>query len=108
MGDKYTVDFTINQVKFYELNKFFDLVQKQIDPTMRNNMQIIITDNIGGKHYILQQYGSAPNGDKCKDCNLIDCSECATWSRKEKMKEDTEKNGTEVDTIVKSVYNNNI
>lgn len=87
MGDKYSVNFTAKEVKFYELNQFFNLLNKQLDDSLKNKIEVIINDGVGGQHFILKQYGFAPNGDKCSDCKMIDCEECTFWARKKKEKE---------------------
>ena len=85
--NRYKVEFSIDNLSLKEQNEIFKNLLAQLDYSKRQDLHIIITDVIGGKHFIWDGYGIDPNGVKCPKCSGIDCYDCPIYSRRRKLNE---------------------
>lgn len=85
--NRYKVEFSIDNLSLKEQNEIFKNLFAQLDYSKRQDLHIIITDVIGGKHFIWDGYGIDPNGVKCPKCSGIDCYDCPIYSRRRKLNE---------------------
>lgn len=85
--NRYKVEFSIDNLSLKEQNEIFKNLLAQLDYSKRQDLHIIITDVIGGKHFIWDGYGIDPNGVKCPKCSGIDCYDCPIYSRRKKLNE---------------------
>ena len=77
--DNYSVDFNIPNLSLFEQDEVYNKLMKLLPPKIFNNMEIIVTDPVGGKHYMNSQYGVKPGGDMCFSCLQINCSLCPSF-----------------------------
>ena len=76
----YKVTFSIDNLTLYEQNQIYNLLNK-LDFNLKDNMNILITDPIGGIHDPLNRIGIMPNKNKCKlNCIRVNCSDCPEWN----------------------------
>ena len=80
--NRYKVEFSIDNLSLKEQNEIFKNLLAQLDYSKRQDLHIIITDVIGGKHFIWDGYGIDPNGLKCPKCNAIDRTDCPSYKRR--------------------------
>lgn len=85
--NRYKVEFSIDNLSLKEQNEIFKNLFAQLDYSKRQDLHIIITDVIGGKHFIWDGYGIDPNGVKCPKCSGIDCHDCPIYNGRKKLNE---------------------
>lgn len=82
MKDKswgYNVTFSIGAITLKQQQEIYDLLRKNLSFDMKDHLQIMVTDPIGGKHDIWDNKGYMPNGDFCKKCDLVNCEFCRRY-----------------------------
>ena len=85
--NRYKVEFSIDNLSLKEQNDIFKNLLAQLDYSQRQDLHIIITDVIGGRHFIWDGYGIDPNGVKCPKCSGIDCHDCPIYNGRKKLNE---------------------
>ena len=58
----FKVDFSIDNLSLIEQEKIFKGLISMLDYNSRQNLHIIVTDRIGGKHFIWDKKGIDTNG----------------------------------------------
>lgn len=92
----YKVDFTVNNLSMKEQDHIFKVLLSHLTIEQRQNFHILVTDILGGQHYVWDGYGIDPDGIKCKKCLFIDCETCAIFKRRRGV--DNGKNSNDIRT----------
>ena len=69
----YKVALTFNEMTLSKINELSKVLTSLCHP---DQVEIQVTDPIGGIHNITNNTGVRPNGEICAKCPLIDCREC--------------------------------
>ena len=83
----YKVQFSIDNLSLAQQEQIFKNLIKMLDYNMRQDLHIIVTDSIGGKHFIWDNKGIDPNGINCIRCKNIDCYDCPIYQSRENKNE---------------------
>lgn len=87
----YKVEFSIEGQTIAEQERIYQLLMKNLSQQQKDNLKICVTDLIGGKHNIFDRTGVTPDGENCKQCDMISCKDCRKYKIILERKEQKEK-----------------
>jgi hypothetical protein len=86
-NSNYEVTFSIGGLTLMGQEQIYQILMKTLTPQQKDNLSIVVTDPVGGKHYVFDDWGIQPDGEKCKKCLQYNCNDCVVYGYKRKMKE---------------------
>ena len=89
-GNPYKINFEIKNLSMIEQEKVFKAVLNVLDYDAKENFHIVVTDFMGGQHFVWDNSGIDPNGVKCRSCKLIDCENCPVFIKRKEFAEKSE------------------
>ena len=87
MGNNYKVTFSIDGLTLMGQEQIYQALIKMLTPQQKDNLSIVVVDPVGGQHFVFDERGIQPDGEKCKKCLQYSCDACHTYQRKMKKDE---------------------
>ena len=86
----YKVEFSFNGLTLAEQDQLYNKLISILDFSLKDKLNLKVTDLIGGTHDPLAGTGVRPDNVECAKCGYVDCALCKVWKKVEAMNKDKE------------------
>lgn len=86
----YKVEFSFDKLSLAEQDRLYRELIGILDFSLKDKLNLKVTDLVGGTHDPLASTGVRPDGVECAKCGYVDCATCKVWKKVEAMNKDKE------------------
>ena len=86
----YKVEFNFDKLSLAEQDRLYRELIGILDFSLKDKLNLKVTDLVGGTHDPLANTGVRPDGVECAKCGYVDCALCKVWKKIEAMNKDKE------------------
>lgn len=72
----YEVIFSLRGLSLAEQNEFYNFLMRELSFDLKDRLNIMVIDPVGGRHDVFRDIGYQPNGTECLGCKRVDCRGC--------------------------------